>query len=636
MCGIAGIFSNDPRRAASIARAMNDAQCHRGPDDAGIESYSLGESTVVLAHRRLSIVDLSPAGHQPMINPVTGDSIIFNGEIYNFLELRRDLEKLGEQFRSHTDTEVILKIFEHFGEAGFEKLYGMFAFAIFSPSRGELIVARDPLGIKPIYFTWHNNSFAFASETRALVNSGAASREIDTRAMATMLAFGAVQHPLTMYKSIKSLEPGTWAAIGVKSLSSREFTRTGRHWDFPAPNEKISEADAVERLRGALSATASSHLIADVPVGLFLSSGIDSTAIAALCAESRRNLDAFSVRLSDRPEMDESASAARTAQMLGLRHHIIDLSEEQVRNQAQAWLAAQDQPSMDGLNTFVISKAVRERGVVVALSGLGGDELFGGYPSFRDVPRMMSLRRRAGLLPQRVQRLAAHFAYLSKSYAQRQKAFETLNTPPTVEAMCFRRRRILTDSELTGLGLNAQSLELSDDYVPPESDPHHALPKDDVSAAVSVLETRYFMSNTLLRDTDVCGMAHSLELRVPLLDRHVIDCAFSLPGALRVPPRSAVSKPLLVQALGERLPAHILNLKKRGFNLSQSNWMSGPLRPQFESALSALKKSGCVDAQTVEHIWSKFLEEHAGPDWARPWTLGVLGAWFEREREARA
>ena len=629
MCGIAGMIHSNKDAALEAVRAMNAAQRHRGPDDEGLESFQLTAGTLALGHRRLSILDLSPAGHQPMSNPITGDWIVFNGEIYNFLELRAELEKCGDVFRSRCDTEVILKTYARWGAASFEKLHGMFAFALFDARKNELILARDPLGIKPLYYTWQaGGGFAFASEVRALKAAGVDCGQIDPRAIAGLLAYGAVQEPLTMYAGVKALPAGTWAAVNLAEKSST-FSRQGRHWDFPQVRESIGERAALlTDLRGRLSHAARSHLISDVPVGIFLSGGIDSTAIAALSAESHQALNAFSVRLADRPDLDESVVAAESAKALGLRHHIIDLTENAILAEARDWLASQDQPSMDGLNTYAISKAVRERGIVVALSGLGGDEIFGGYPSFRDVPKMIKWRRRTGIFPATLLKLAASAAYARKSQAQRQKAVEMATTAPELVPMFFRRRRMLTDSDMRALGFDARKLNLTPEFLPPESEPGRGLPAHDPVAAISLLESRFYMGNTLLRDSDCCAMAHGLEIRVPLLDRGVIDLAFALPGALRVPPHSRTpNKPLIVDALGASLPQHVLNLKKRGFNLSQPLWMRGPLREYFDAALSSVKNSGWMEAQPVDQIWQRFLDSGTGPDWARPWTLGVLGAW---------
>src|SRR5579862_9412434 len=634
MCGIAGILRRDKDAAREAARAMNAAQTHRGPDDEGIESFATRNGTLALGHRRLSIVDLSPAGHMPMQNPGTGDWIVFCGEIYNFLELRAELEGMGDAFRSRTDTEVILKAYERWGEACFEKLCGMFALAIYSSARKELVLARDPLGIKPLYYCWKRDEFAFASETRALVRAGVAAADIDRRALAGMIAYGAVQEPLTIYAGVKALEPGTWAALDLSGKSKGTFARHGRHWEFPEAGTKDGAA-ALEELRAALSNAARSHLIADVPAGVFLSSGIDSTAVAALCAQSRGGLDAFTVQLSDRPDLDESAPAARSAKELGLRHHLLSLSEAAVRNQTREWIAAQDQPSMDGLNTYVISKAVREQGMIVALSGLGGDELFGGYPSFRDVPKMVRWMRRARVMPAAMRRLGTLTAFYGKSTAQKQKAADTATTAPTIPAMYFRRRRLTGDEDMKRLGFDAQALNLTAEFLPPECEPERGLPRNDAAAAIAILETRFFMRNTLLRDSDVCGMAHGLEIRVPLLDRRVLDCAFALSGAARVPAGGGgPNKPVLINALGELLPKHVLQFNKRGFSLSQAEWMRGPLRDFFESANAVLKKSNRIDANVAAGIWTRFLRSGQGPDWACPWTLGVLGSWMDTAKSA--
>ncbi|MEI6234865.1 MAG: asparagine synthase (glutamine-hydrolyzing) [Planctomycetota bacterium] len=630
MCGIAGIMMGDRHAARERIRNMNAAQRHRGPNDEGFEELPAGEQLLILAHRRLSIQDLSAAGHQPMHNPDTGDWIIFNGEIYNFKALRLDLEKLGERFQSQCDTEVILKAFARWGMSSFEKLNGMFAFALFSAATQELFLVRDPLGIKPLYYSWHKGAFGFASEVRALKAGRLVSGEIDRRAVAGMVAYGAVQEPLTLYKEAKALPPGTWAVLDLNS-NRQSFARTGRHWDFPVASEPAGGREAaLESLREILTDACTSHLVSDVPVGVFLSSGIDSNAIAAVCSKAHKDIDTFSLRLSDQPELDESSEAARSAGALGLRHHIMDVTDAEVCGQTCAWMASQDQPSMDGLNTFVISKAVRSHGIVVALSGLGGDELFAGYPSFKVVPQMIGWRERTQFLPSSLLQFGVKVAFLGRAPSSQRKIADTITTPPTTSAMYFRKKRLTSDSEMRDLGFDARELNLTPEFMPPECEPERGLPAHDSAAALSILESRFYMGNTLLRDSDSCSMAHGLELRVPLLDRRILDFAYSIPGQMRMDKtHSAMNKPMLAGALNGILPPRILGLKKRGFNLSQSRWMHGPLSGVFEDGISALKRSTLTDSKTVGTLWNNFQKSNQGFDWARLWTMGVLGSWCE-------
>lgn len=630
MCGIAGLISHDERGAVEAVRAMNAAQRHRGPDDEGVHSIALRERYLVLGQRRLSILDLSAAGHQPMRNPDTGDWIVFNGEIYNFLELRRELESLGARFTSACDTEVILKAFAQWGVASFEKLCGMFAFGLYAAKTNELILARDPLGIKPLYYAWQGNAFGFASEVRALKTGRVITGEIDRRAVAGMIAYGAVQEPLTIYAGAKALPPGTWAALDLNA-DARSFSRTGRHWDFPTIAEPAGgRSGALEKLREVLSVAASSHLLSDVPVGVFLSSGIDSTAIAAMCARSRKDMDAFSLRLVDQPALDESGEASQSAQTLGMRHHILEVSDAEVCVEVRAWLNAQDQPSMDGLNTYVISKAVRARGIVVALSGLGGDEVFGGYSTFHDVPTMLAWRKRTRLLPSTLLGFGARIALARSERSKRQKIVETFSTRASLASMYFRRRRLTPDEDMRALGFDARELNLTPEFLPPECEPERGLPANDAAAAVGILETRFYMGNTLLRDSDGCGMAHGLEIRVPLLDRRVLDVAYALPGSMRVRAvRSGQNKAMLADALAGIIPPRVLSLKKRGFNLSQLRWLRGPLKESFHAGLDVLKKKNIAEASAVARLWSDFLARSHGYDWGQPWAMGVLGTWLD-------
>ncbi|MBV9124904.1 MAG: asparagine synthase (glutamine-hydrolyzing), partial [Planctomycetes bacterium] len=366
-------------RAEAGVRAMMAAQAHRGPDDAGLKTLTLADGSLVLGHRRLSILDLSPAGHQPMENPETGDWVVFNGEIYNYPELRADLEKLGARFRSRCDTEVILHAYAHWGPAAFDRLFGMFAIGLFVQQTRQLILARDPVGIKPLYYAWGPDSFVFASELRAIRASGLVDTTLDPRAVACLLAHGSVASPLTMWRGVRRLEPGVWAALDLRrEESSRQRLDVVRYWDFPEPNREPTP-EMHEEIGDLLKCSVQSHLISDVPVGIFLSSGMDSTAVAALSSEGgAAEVDTFTVSLADDPRLDENPIAERSARAIGARHHAVYLAEPEVRRAVQDWLHCLDQPSVDGLNTYIISQAVRERGIVVALSGLGGDEVFGG------------------------------------------------------------------------------------------------------------------------------------------------------------------------------------------------------------------------------------------------------------------
>ena len=644
MCGIAGCWAEEPRIAEANVKRMLVAQAHRGPDDEGLVSLPSACGALVFGHRRLSILDLSPAGHQPMENPATGDWIVFNGEIYNFPELRKELEGDGVQFRSNCDTEVILHAFARWNTDAFDRLHGMFALGLFDRRRQRLILARDPLGIKPLYYAWGGApgipgcGLLFASELRAM-EAAAPDAGIDRRAWAGVMAFGAVAAPLSMLEGVRVLSPGAWASIEFDQWGQPGHhvrmvgVREQRYWDFPAPRTDLGYDEcAEEEVAGLLRTAVRSHLMSDVPIGVFLSSGLDSTAIASAAAEARDgDIDTFTVALGDDPKMDESPIAQRTAEAIGARYHHIALGEAEVRRLTQQWLDSLDQPSVDGLNTYIISRAVRERGIVVALSGLGGDELFGGYPSFREVPRLARLARATAWIPRGTRRAIAGCLWSTAVQGRREKAMNLAAAGSSLSALYFGRRRLLSDRQMHALGLHAADLGLNDDFLPPHCDCLLDADEHDPVSAVGVMESRFYMGNMLLRDADVFGMAHGLEIRVPMLDRRLIDFVYSLPGRLRRP-HGGVSKPLLARALPPHIPAGLPRLKKRGFALPQARWMAGPLRELFEDLLNVTRQSGLVHPAGVTKIWDDFLKDQTGPTWSRAWLLGVLGAWLRKRR----
>lgn len=630
MCGIAGIWASDRRAVEEGIRAMLRAQSHRGPDDEGSLLRHLPAGFLGLGHRRLSIQDLSPAGHQPMENPETGDWIVFNGEIYNYPELRCELEAAGAIFRSNCDTEVILHAFARWGVETFNRLHGMFALGLWSSRQQQLVMARDPLGIKPLYYAWNSRGLVFASELRAAAASGLVEPEVDRRALAGLMAYGAVPGPMSMLRSVRLLEPGTWACVDLTAdaFASRQL-RPVRYWDFPAPRRaEASGAETCEKIHALLADSVRSHLISDVPVGVFLSSGLDSTAVASLCSEVHKGgLDTFTVSLADDPHLDENPVAEATARTLGTRHHAIRLTEQELQDLTRDWLDSLDQPSMDGLNTYIISRAVRQRGIIVALSGLGGDEVFGGYPTFRQVPRLARLSRGANWMPAPLRSRLARLFCCRGTRTQRQKAVELAGGDLSLPAIYYRRRRLLSDRDMEGLGLRASQLDLTDGFLPDESEPQRGLFADDPVASIAVLESRSYMGNMLLRDSDVFGMAHGLEIRVPLLHRPLVDYMFSVPGPARMSGNGS-NKPLLAGAMSGRIPPDPLRLAKRGFALPHARWMAGPLRERFESLVDVTRQSGLLNPPGVTAVWQGFLNERGGPAWSRAWTLGVLGAWL--------
>ena len=631
MCGIAGVLSADSLMAEQAVRAMNRRQAHRGPDDTGLEVLNVPGGFLVLGHQRLSILDLSSAGHQPMKNPHTGDWIVYNGEVYNYPTLRCEMESEGILFRSQCDTEAILYCYARWGAECFDRLEGMFAIALYDCRRQRIVLARDPLGIKPLYYAVTQKGLVFSSELRAIEASGFVECNIDRRAVAGLLAYGSVPAPLTMFKGVRLLEPGVRGSIELPFEPDKNGSlSTTRFWNFPPPRAVSDRREAVIETRTRLEMAARKHLLSDVPVGVFLSSGLDSTAVATLCARMEPgSINTFTVSLADYPAIDENPIAGETARLIGTRHHSITLEDSVVRRLTYAWLNSIDQPSVDGLNTFIISGAVREQGIKVALSGLGGDEIFGGYSGFSIIPKIMYWGKIGYKLPLFVRSALAGMIFARKYKSQREKARELAQTAPVLRSIYFRLRRLFSDKSMRSLGFEPDGLELNEEFLLREILSSERFEYYDPEALISILESRFYMGNTLLRDADVCGMAHGLEIRVPLLDRVLVDYVYSLPGKWRVR-RKGVNKPLLVEALGVGFRPEILALGKRGFSLPIEHWMTGHMRPYCEHLLQRTCDCAEMEPSAVKKVWSDFLSEPNGPAWSRAWLLVVLGAWYDK------
>lgn len=626
MCGIAGIVNATGEAADAALRKMTSALEHRGPDDAGTITLSWGASELALGHRRLSIIDVSQCGHQPMVHPLTGDTLVFNGEIYNFLEIRKELETLGERFTGSSDTEVLLHALSYWGADCIRRLNGMYAFAFYNQKQQNLILARDPAGIKPLYISESGGRILFASEVRAMLASGLVSHEIDRRGLATYFAFGAMQRPYTLFTSINEFPPGCYEVVSPPARRS-----VTRFWSFPKPNPRIDAAEACCGLRERLSEAVRDQMVADVPLGVFLSSGIDSTIIAALAAQQREGVHAFTVGFSDHPDLSEQSVAIETARALGLRHTAINVSGDDTLHATERWLQSMDQPSVDGLNVFVISGAIRSHGIKVALAGNGGDELFGGYTGFWEVPFMMRAMRWTSWVNPRIRSMIAYGGLTLLRYpeAVRDKAFDVAAIGRNILGLYFQRRRMMSSFQLNRLGCGGPLQGLSADYIPTSALEGVELEHDDTMWNLSMLECSFYQPNTLLRDADVNAMAHGLEIRVPLLDQRVIDFANAIPGQVRLPPAGR-PKQLLRTTFGAVLSHETLTQNKRGFVLPLRRWMAGPLRGLCEESMASLKSTGLVAAAGVDEVWNLFLREPESAIWSRALSLCVLGNYLRK------
>lgn len=594
MCGIAGVVG--PASANAIIEGTICALSHRGPDASGHRPFE----GCTLLHTRLRVIDLDPSADQPMSNEDGTVWVVFNREIYNFAELRRELRKEGHRFRSSSDTEVLVHLWERDGVEMVHQLEGMFAFAIWDDVRRRLLLARDRLGIKPLYYTVTDGGLRFGSEVRAVAEAGA---KLDVHSVAGYARMGWVSGPSTIVSGVVELPPGhllEW---------SDGQTRVRRWW--ATPPLQASEPLLHDPLPEALREAFRRQLVADVPVGLFLSGGIDSRVLAHLASSDAPSLHTYTVAFDAGP--DESGIAAAEAHRLGLRHTTVTIGVSEILASIDDVVAAMDQPTVDGVNTWAISRAVRRAGAVVALSGLGGDELFGGYSTFRRVPLIAKAAAITGHLPRRWRHAGALATDNRRSHPLRRIGSALAGGDPWREAYASMRG-ITSGIELDRLWPGAPDDGLNGIA---------ALASHDDRDTVTQLELADYLPNQLLRDTDAMSMAHSLKVRVPLLDELVLDAALRAP----VDPAGRRGKERLAAAASPELASRAA-APKQTFTLPFDRWLRGPLAPRAREGLARLTDPDIgFDAGAVDALWARW--EDGRTHWRTVWGLAVLGMWTD-------
>jgi asparagine synthase (glutamine-hydrolysing) len=635
MCGIFGILASTGSISPKLLEHATDSLAHRGPDDRGtvvIQSNSTPRLEIGLGSRRLAILDLSPLGHQPMQDPETGNWIVYNGEIYNFLALRTRLQSEGARFTSQSDTEVLLKAYGRWGEKCLGEFRGMFAFAIWDARRSRLLLGRDPMGIKPLYYCSAGQNFLFASELRTLLGTGLIPRRLDPAGLLNYLNFGSVYDPMTMIAGVSALEAGHYA------IWENGRVTDSKYWDL-APQDRAATASSYlagnatarkaleEDVYATLDQTVRMHTVSDVPVGLFLSGGIDSSSLAGILSRAGIRLNTFSIVFRE-AEYNESEYSRAVARAFSSEHQAIMVSQRDVLDAIPYALRAMDQPTIDGLNTFLIARQTRAAGVKVALSGLGGDELFAGYSTFRDVPRMERFEQFWGRFPSILrQPLVRMFSSLSADTDQNRKLTTLGGGRHRALHPYFLARALFTPEQRDSLLASNDEGALARANAPLEESLRRAGPLDPINR-VSYLESRCYMLNTLLRDSDVMSMAHGLELRVPLVDHRLADKLLALPGAWKMD--GDVPKPLLVGALKGKLPNEIVHRKKQGFTLPFERWLRENLRAEMEAALPKIGRGplgSLLNYDAVGQVWDDFMNQRTS--WSRIWSLYVLEEWCE-------
>lgn len=602
MCGIAGLIGRPP---GSFADRVGPALAHRGPDDSG----SWRNDRCCLVHRRLAILDLSPAGHQPMRSACGRWLLVFNGEIYNHRELRRELTAEGHRFRGSGDTEVLLAWLISRGEAGLSRLRGMAAFCFYDSQEHTALLARDPHGIKPLYL-WQGDAgeLAFASELRALLASGLPTRRLDQQALGGYLATGSVAEPATLVAGIQRLPAGHWARWTRGALQIAPWNPLPESLADPLPPRPapvMQRDEAIALARAALQESVAAHMISDVPVGLFLSGGLDSAALLALAPPGLRT---FTIGFPEAGAegFDESAPAARIAAQFGAEHTLLPLEAGQARDWLPAFLASQDQPSNDGFNTWCVSRLAAERGLKVALSGLGGDELFGGYASFASVPRLRRWRGRIGAGGPALAAVLRRSPAGAHQKLQRLGAW--LEAPPSLARAYRAQRGFFSPREVNQLLRHWGDAEATWRFAAEElAEPPAALQGRE---AVAWLEGSRYLRNQLLPDSDVMAMAAGLELRLPLVDATLQSRLAAIPAQFRLLPE----KGLLRQAVPE-LPGWFTDRPKQGFRFPFQLWLDTPgngLASQLPPVPPGL------DLRPWYRRWTLMVLDH----WLRQW-LGI-------------
>jgi asparagine synthase (glutamine-hydrolysing) len=632
MCGIFGIVADNACIPEGVLERGTKSLAHRGPDDSGtivLRNSIPAPAEIGLGNRRLAILDLSPLAHQPMEEAETGNWIVYNGEIYNFRDVRAELEQAGTTFVSHSDTEVVLKAYARWGENCLTKFRGMFAFALWDASHHRLFIARDPMGIKPLYYVQAGSYFLFSSEVRTLLGTGLVPARIDGAGLINYLTYGSAYDPLTLVEGIRSLPPGhtlTWEAGTL---------RQSQYWDLVDDGSQPAELSSAAAqnfvthdLQPGLEETVRLQLVSDVPVGVFLSGGIDSSALVSILSRGGVTPSTFSIVFRE-ADFSEAQHSRAVAAKFRTDHHEINVSQSDVFAAIPDALQAMDLPTMDGINTYFVSRETRRAGVKAALSGLGGDEVFAGYSSFRTVPRMERFSRTWNRVPRSARgALASVFGSIAPASDQNRKLVCLARDNGRVIHPYFLARMLFTPDQRDAL-LHDRDAAASATASASQRDRLLRAGSLDPVNRVSYLESRCYMLNTLLRDADFMSMSQGLELRVPLIDHQLAKAVLALPGAMKL---NGTPKKLLVEALAGSLPDEIVHRPKRGFTLPFEHWMRQELRSEIEPALSDQRIAQgplgrFLNGKAVQSVWNDFLG--GAVSWSRPWSLYILQRWCE-------
>ena len=624
MCGITGIVGlNIESSIPKIAiQKMTDAMAHRGPNSQGFWE----DAHCYLGHRRLSIIDLSDAGNQPFISQDGRYILVYNGELYNYKDLKFSLQRsefgtnqLPYIFKTNTDTEVILASYLRWGKECVNYFNGMFAFAIWDKQEQKLVIARDRMGIKPLYYHIKNNVLIFASEIRAIIKSDLIEKKINQQSVAEYIQYTTVHAPNTILEDVKVLMPGNLIEFETQNLSFN----ISQYWNinnFTKSKGDLSYTQTCEKVNELLTQSVERRLIADVPFGAFLSGGIDSSAIVGLMSKvSSEKIQTFNINF-DEGEFSEAKYAQLIAKKFNTQHHEIKLTPNDFLSQLPEALNAIDHPSGDGVNSYIVSKATKNAGITMALSGLGGDELFAGYDIFK---RYVELEKKGWLNLIPAKGILGKLLAANKKSIQGDKTSEILNLDVINGFNAYPiNRKLYNQTDFKSL-LKKQYKDtafIQNVIRNCETDKSHKLSR------VSLFEIKTYMQNVLLRDADQMSMAVALEVRVPFLDYKLVEFVLGINDAYKFP---HTQKKLLVDSLGDLLPPEIVNRPKMGFILPWKDWLKVELKEFCEENILQFAKLSFVNKEAVLLIWNRFLKNDPKITWSRVWHLVVLNHWIK-------
>ncbi len=626
MCGINGVYSKRFSQEQNVAmiKAMNKTLAHRGPDNDGVWSAE----EISLGHRRLSIIDLNPESNQPFVSSDGRYVIVYNGELYNYRELKLELQRAAKGtvlqahiFKTASDTEVVLAAFIRYGYKCLDYFNGMFAFAVYDTQEKKLFIARDRMGVKPLYYSYGEEGFMFSSELRPILHSGFRMFKLNKEVLPEYTLYQTVFAPNTIIKGIRFLEAGHYMVYTSEGAEMVQYYDLNR---FIKNKPDLPYDQTCQKVRELLTSSVQRRLISDVPFGAFLSGGIDSSCVVGLMSElSSSRVNTFNISF-DEGEFSESRYAKQVAEKFNTIHHEIRLQPKDFLKQLPEALKAMDHPSGDGPNTYVVSGATKAQGITMALSGIGGDEVFAGYDVFK---RMKSLQKRAWLnaLPLFLRKAGAGTVRLKKPSVSSHKMAELLEKDKIDFTSAYPlSRSLFTERQLEGL------IESKGAYVNIKK-ALATLPQQSnmLLSAVSIAEMNTYLQHTLLRDTDQMSMAHALEVREPFLDHQLVEFVLGLKDEDKFP---HTPKKLLVDSMSHLLPTEIVNRRKMGFVLPWQEWLKRDLYEFCDAQVKGLENKGLFREGAIFTLWQDFLNGHPLVNWSRVWHLIVLNHWLDMHK----